>query len=173
MIARPSPSSGIGVCAVAVLCTVAFTYGEPRVHTLTLQQEAARISVPPVILFEVHDPRATTEALTGSTTITFDDAVMGAGRVLRISVKADGDLTRADGAPVPAAKISWRTSAASNGVGVNGVLSKSVYTQVFQGNAAARSGSVNVTWSIAFDGTRTRAGSHQVVLRWRIDSIVP
>ena len=173
MIQQLSARRRIGVCALAVICSVAHTSGEPRAHTLALQQEAARISVPSVILFEVHDPRSTTEAVTGSTTISFADAVIASDRVLRISVKADGELTRSDGAPVTAATISWRTSGAVNGVGLNGALSKNAYTQMFQGNAAARSGSVNVTWSITFAGMAVRAGTHQVALRWRIDSIIP
>jgi len=173
MMQRASARTRIGVVAIAVLCTGNAVDGEPRAPVSVLQQEAARVLVPPLILFEVHDPHATTEAVTGSTTIGFDDAVVAAGRVLRISVKADGELTRADGTAAPGATISWKTSGASNGVGVNGTLTRSAYTQVFQGNLAARSGSVGVTWSIAFSGTAVRAGTHQVALRWRIDTIVP
>ncbi len=140
MMPRRLASIRIGAAAIAMLCTGSVIDGEPRVAVSVVQQEAARVSVPPLILFEVHDPRATTEAATGATTITFDDAAIAPGRVLRISVKAEGDLTRGDGAPSPDATISWRTSGASNGIGVNGVLGKSAYTQVFQANAAARSG---------------------------------
>jgi hypothetical protein len=167
--------SGIrmGVAAIAIVCAGTVIGGEPRATASVVQQEAARVSVPPLILFEVHDPRVTTEAATGATTITFDDAAISPGRVLRISVKAEGDLTRGDGAPSADATISWRTSGASNGIGVNGVLAKSAFTQVFQANAAARSGSVSVTWSIAFNGAAPRAGTHQVALRWRIDSVIP
>ena len=173
MIPRLLARVRIGAAAIAVLCTGSVIDGERLAPAALVQQEAARVSVPPLILFEVHDPRATTEAVTGATTITFDDAVIAPGRVLRISVKAEGDLTRADGGPAPDAVISWRTSGASNGVGVHGVLGKGAYTQVFQANAAARSGGVSVTWSIAFSGAPPRAGTHQVALRWRIDSVVP
>jgi hypothetical protein len=93
--------------------------------------------------------------------------------VLRLSVKADSDLTHSDGGSAPAGTISWRTSSASNGVGVNGTISKSVYTQLFRSNPAARSGSISVTWSITLSGDAVRAGTHQVALRWRVDTVVP
>ena len=36
-----------------------------------------------------------------------------------------------------------------------------------------RSGSVSVTWSITLSGESLRAGTHQVALRWRVDTVVP
>jgi len=159
---------------VALLCagTVA-SAGAPGAEPTTAQEESARVSVPAFILFEVHDPRATTAAATGETTITFEDAVLAPGRALRLSVKADGDLTRSDGRAAPAGTISWRTSGASNGVGVNGTISKTGYTQVFRSNPSVRSGSISVTWSITLSGESLRAGTHQVALRWRVDTVVP
>ncbi|CAN5673722.1 hypothetical protein BH18ACI5_BH18ACI5_29880 [soil metagenome] len=135
--------------------------------------ETARVTVPAVIVFEVNDIGATSDAITGVTVISFDQTSLTPGRALRLSAKADGDLTRADGGPVPVATITWRTSAVSNGAGVNGTLSKTAFTEVYQSNILVTSGSVTVTWSVALSGTPMRAGPHQLSLRWRVDSVVP
>lgn len=132
-----------------------------------------QILVPPVVSFQVLNVSASTVAGTNPSTISFSNAVLVPGQVLRISVKADSDLVPPSGTAIPASNISWSTSSVVNGVGTNGVLSRTVYTQVFQGQALTTSGSVNLNWSLAAPGTPLRAGSHQVVLRWRLEEIVP
>jgi hypothetical protein len=135
--------------------------------------ETARTTVPAVILFEVNDLTSTTQAVSGTTTVAFDTALLGLGRALRISVKADGDLIPPNGVSIPISNIAWSTSGVSNGVGVNGVLSKTTYTQVFQSNVGALSGQVDVTWTLSPPSVGVRAGLHQVTLRWKVESVTP
>ena len=159
----------LGQLLVLVAMTAGLHADEPQLPLI----ERARVTVPTVVTFQVPNVSATTEAISGSTVISFDQAILTPGRGLRLSVKADSDLTRADGGPVPSATIAWRTSGASNGVGINGVLNKSSFTPVYQSNALVDSGRVTLTWSITLGGTSYRAGTHQVLVRWRVDSAIP
>jgi hypothetical protein len=69
--------------------------------------------------------------------------------------------------------MSWTTANAANGVGMNGSLSKTVYTPVYESNAGAASGSVSVTWRLAPPGAGIQAGARQAGLRWRFEAITP
>ena len=138
-----------------------------------LLPETVRITVPALVTFDVPNVTLSTDATSGVATVSFNLAVLNLGRGVRISVKADGDLTPPGGPAIPASNISWQTSNVSGGVGTNGVLSKTTYTQVFQGNVLTTSGRVDLTWRMSAPGTAVRAGTHQVLLRWRIESAVP
>ena len=135
--------------------------------------ETVRVTVPPVLVFQVNDISLATDASTGATFVSFDQALLTPGRALRISVAAEGEMARSDGGTVPTATITWRTSSTSNGAGMNGTLSKTAFTPVFQSNPLVTSGSATLTWSITLSGTSMHAGMHQVRLRWRIESVLP
>ena len=154
---------------VVAVCAGRPANAEPQLPSL----ETARVTVPAFVQFQVTDVTTSTEALTGTTTLTYDTALLSIGHVLRISVKADGDLTPPGGSAIPASNISWQTSAVSNGIGINGVLSKTTYTQVFHGDAGVTSGSVDLVWTLSSPGSSIRAGTHEVTLRWKIESIMP
>jgi hypothetical protein len=64
----------------------------------------------------------------------FTGAVIKSNRGVRASVKADGDFVPPSGTAIPASRVSWTTSNAVNGVASNGTLSKTLYTQLYQGN---------------------------------------
>jgi hypothetical protein len=146
----------------------------PRAGAASAQLgETVRITVPPVVEFNAGDVAVTTNSSTGVTSISFDLAVLGAGRALRISVKGDGDLIPPTGSSIPASNVTWRASNATAGVGVNGVLSRTTYTAVFQGNPLATSGRVELLWTLSAPGKRIRAGTHQLPLRWRVESVIP
>jgi hypothetical protein len=170
---RPPRSRKCAPILVAALWAGAVTAAEEPVQILPPVIETARTTLPALIVFEVTDLTTTTEAVTGTTRVSFDEALLGTGRAVRISVKADGDLVPQDDGSIPVSNINWETSGAVNGVGMNGVLNKTTYTPVFQSNVLVLSGQVDVVWKLSAPGPAVRAGPHQVTLRWRIESINP
>jgi hypothetical protein len=136
-------------------------------------QDQVQIVVPTSVAFQVLDVAASTVAGTNPSTMSFSSAVLQPGQVLRISVKADSDLAPPSGTAIPASNVSWSTSSVVNGVGSNGVLSKTVYTQVFQSQVGVTSGGVDLNWTLSAPGIPLRAGTHQVSLRWKLEAIVP
>lgn len=150
--------------------------GNAPINSAALQLpvvEMARVTVPAAITFRVNDIGASSDAVTGTTIVTFDQADLAPGRALRISVKAEGELTRSDGSYLTVTAVTWRASGVVNGVGVNGTLSKTIFAPVFQSDSASTSGSVTLTWSVALSDASVRAGTYQAPLRWKIESIVP
>ena len=61
----------------------------------------------------------------------------------------------------------------TNGVGVNGVLSKTSYTVAFEGQPMATTGGVDIVWTLSAPGSAVRAGTHQATLRWKIEAVTP
>lgn len=135
--------------------------------------ESLRITAPALLTFDVTDIDVVTYATGGTFTVTFDQAVLRQGRAVRISVRGEGDLTPPSGAPITATSLSWTTSGATNGVGVNGTLSKAQYRTVFEGNPAATTGRVDITWTLDLGNRNVRAGTHTGLLRWRVETFVP
>jgi hypothetical protein len=157
----------------AVLCAGALlTMQETAMGALALI-ESVRIMVPATLVFQVSNISAQTVAIGGNERVSFNQANLDPGRALRISVKADGDSTPAILGPILASSFSWTTSAVQNGIGLNGTLDKTTYTPVFQGNVGAKTGRVDLTWRLAPQGPSVRAGTHQVTLRWKVESVTP
>lgn len=136
-------------------------------------QELVRISVPAAVSFDVPNVAVSTPASSNPTRVSFEGAILFPGRVLGISVRAEGDLTAGGGSTIPAAKVSWTTSNVSNGVGVNGTLSSSTYTELFRSQLVAVGGGADINWTLAPPGTAVRAVTHQVTLRWRVEAMAP
>ena len=134
--------------------------------------ESVRITAPPVLTFDVADVDVVTYGSGGVFTVSFDQAVLRSGRGLRISVLGQ-DLTPPSGPAIQAASLSWTTSGAANGVGVNGTLSKSQYRTVFEGLPGMTSGRVDLTWTLDLGNRNVRAGTHTGQLRWRIETFIP
>ena len=129
-----------------------------------------RVTVPPSLVFQI--PNVQTATTAGPTTVTFDLVVL-LGQALRISVKADSDLTLPGGTTIAASDITWTASGAVNGVGMNGTLSKTTFTTVYQSQANATSGRVDLTWTLAAQGTSVNAGTRQAALRWKFEAVTP
>jgi hypothetical protein len=133
---------------------------------------SARVLVPPVVMFQV--PNVTVETVSsGPVNVSFDSAILLPGQALRISVRADGDLTLPGGPAIPAANISWTTSNVAGGVGLNGTLSKTIYTPVYEGTVGTTSGHLDLTMKLAPPGGGIRAGTREAALRWRFEAITP
>jgi hypothetical protein len=135
--------------------------------------ETVKVSIPAAIGFAVTNVSVATPGSPASAAVSFSQLTVNSGRVLRISVKADSDFVPPGGAAIPASRLSWTTSSASNGSGSSGVLSTSVYGQVFQSASGKKAGGVNVSWSLAAPGTPLRAGTHTLTVRWKLESINP
>lgn len=135
--------------------------------------DSVRISLPAAVGFAVTNVGVSTTGSPSATSVSFSGLYVPGGRVLRISVKADGDFVPPGGAAIPASKVSWSASGATNGIGSGGVLSTSAYGQLFQSAATKKSGNVNITWTLGAPGIPLRAGNHSVLVRWKLESIIP
>ena len=150
----------VAIAIVAPLSVVVFT-------------ESVKITVPAAVAFAVTNVSNNTTGTPNPTTVSFASLSVLSGRVLRISVKADGDFTPASGAAIPASNVSWVTSSPTNGTGTNGTLSTSAYGQLFQSQLSKNSGSIRVAWTLAAPGGGIRSGAHTLTLRWKLESVVP
>jgi hypothetical protein len=133
----------------------------------------ARVFAPASVLFNVPDVNVQTNAA-GTVTVSFDTAILLLGQALRISVRADDDLTIAGGPAIPAANVFWTTSNAVNGIGFNGTLSRTVYTPVYESNIGAFTGRVDLAWKLSPPGAGVRrSGTRTAQLRWRFEAVTP
>ena len=130
---------------------------------------SARVVTPASITFTVNNVAAATTA-GGQSTVSFDQASLAVGDVMRISVKADGDISMPGGTLISPTLVSWTTSNLKSGVGINGTLSKLAYTPVFEGVVGATSGRVFLSWTLAGPGTSVRAGTGTATLRWKFEA---
>ena len=135
--------------------------------------DSVRISVPAAVSFAVTNVGVATVGAPAAAPVSFASLNVGPGEVLRISLKADADFAPPSGPAIPASRVSWTTSSASNGTGSAGTLSRLAYTQVFQSRAGRRNGGVSLTWTLAAPGTPIRAGNHSVLVRWKFEAVNP
>lgn len=163
-----SPAERVPWSAIAIFA-IASAILAPAIEAA----DSVRITLPAAVSFAVTNVGNSTVGTPNPSAVSFSSLNVLATNVLRISVKADADFTPPSGTAIPASKISWTTSSATNGTGSNGTLSTSTYTQLFQSNLTKKSGSVNVTWTLGAPGTGIRAGSHVLTLRWKLESVLP
>jgi hypothetical protein len=137
-------------------------------------QQVVVMTVPPAVGFSVTDVGQSTSGTPSATRASFLVVNLALFHVLRVSVKADSDFVPPGGAAIPASNVSWTTS---NATGVNasgGTLSSAAYTQLFQmQNSLIGAGGVDIHWTLAPPGSGVRAGNHSLVVRWRLESVVP
>ena len=167
MTSRRRPARPVRAWIVAALLVASTDISQAQLT------ETARVTAPVTLTFNVVDPAGVTVASGGTFRVEFDQAVLRSGRAVRISVKADADLTSPGGPSIQAANLSWTASGALNGVAVNGTLSKTQYRTVFDGIVGATTGRVDITWSVDLAGRNVRAGIHTGQLRWRIETVTP
>lgn len=135
--------------------------------------DSARVTVPAAVGFAVTNVGVSTAGTPSTMPVSFSNLNVSGSRVLRISVKADGNFVPPGGPVIPAAKVSWTTSGATNGTATAGVLSTSAYGQLYQSGTGKKAGSVNVGWTLAAPGTPLRAGTHALTIRWKFEAINP
>jgi len=157
--------------ARVVFVVVALAVGFAVRDVATQAIERVTITLPTAVSFAVTNVGSATNGTPSSPGMQFTGAVIKSNRGVRASVKADGDFVPPSGTAIPASRVSWTTSNAVNGVGSNGTLSKTLYTQLYQGNDNATSGSVDIAWQLAAPGVPLRSGAHVLTLRWKLESI--
>jgi hypothetical protein len=137
-------------------------------------QETVSISVPMAVGFQVTDVSRSTGGAPNVTTLSFSNANLGAGKALRVSVQSDAAaFTPPGGAAIPASHVSWNNLGASGGIGMNGTLSSSSFALVLQSDPGRTSGHIDLGWTLAAPGSGIRAGTHQLTIRWKLESIAP
>lgn len=137
-------------------------------------QDSVTIQVPIGVSFQVSDVSRSSNGSPESSTLSFSSANLTGGHVLRVSLQADAAaFTPPSGAGIPASKVTWTAFSATGGTAFNGTVGSSAYNLVFQSAPTATSGQVDLTWSLAAPGSGTRAGSHQLAIRWKVESITP
>jgi hypothetical protein len=137
-------------------------------------QETVNIVVPSAVSFPVTDVTQSTSGGPSPTTISFANANLKPGKALRVSVQADGAaFTPPSGPGIPTSNVSWTMVGAAGGTGWSGTLGSSSYALVFQSDPARTSGHVDLAWTLAPPGSGIRAGTHQLTIRWKLESITP
>jgi hypothetical protein len=137
-------------------------------------QETVRIAAPSSVSFSVSQLTNTTNGAPSPSSVTFASANLNTGKALRVSVIADAAaFTPPNGPSIAVTKVSWSILGANGGTGANGTLSSSSYGLVFQANPATTSGRVDLAWSLAAVGSGIHAGTHQLTIRWKVESITP
>lgn len=129
-----------------------------------------RVDVPTVLVFQVTN--VTQPSVVSGFRVSYNQAKLGSGLVLRISVKAEGTLT-IGGVSIPSSNITWTATQPTNGIGMNGTLSAAVYTPVYESKVNPSSGRVDLTWSLTLPPGITTAGSGQITLRWKLEASQP
>ena len=135
--------------------------------------EQARVTVPTGITFTVADTATATTS--PSVAVSLANIVMAtASKQLRVSLQADAsDFTPpASGAATWAAsQVSWNAASWTSASGSSGTLSASSYNAV--ATCTADSGSCSTSglvFTLAPNTNVRRAGSHSLVVRWRVEA---
>jgi hypothetical protein len=137
-------------------------------------QESVTIQVPSFVSFQVTDVSVATPGAPSPSTLSFSNAFLGPGRVLRVSVQADAaSFTPPNGLGIPVTKVSWSSLGAAGGTAWDGSLSSSSYIVVFQSDPVTTQGHVGLAWSLAPPGNGIRAGQHGLTVRWKVEALTP
>jgi hypothetical protein len=169
-------SGGVGTLRTAtamIVAAVMLTGFDKPANASAPQLESARVVVPAMVSFSVPNISVVTIATPTPARVSFNQAQLLPFHVIRISVKADANLTSAGGTSVPASNVAWTTSGVMNGVGINGVLSTASYIPVFEGQVGKSTGRVDLTWTLSMPAGTVRAETLQTTLRWKFESITP
>ena len=165
---RPRPTLK-GAAPFILLIVLLFLRDRP----INSAADSVNVAMPTAVGFAVTNVGVSTPGNPATTPVSFSSLNVAGSKVLRISVKADSNFVPPGGTAIPASKVSWTTSGATNGAGSAGVLSTSAYGQLFQSANGKKSGGVNVSWTLAAPGTPVRAGTHSLTIRWKFEAINP
>lgn len=138
-------------------------------------QETVAIVIPPAVNFSVTDVSRSTPGSPSPTTVSFSNASLSSGKAFRVSVQADASaFTPPSGRAIEATNVSWTILGAAGGTGWGGTLSATSFGLVYQSNPDPSSGHVDLAWALAAPGSAgLRAGTHQLTIRWKLESITP
>lgn len=139
---------------------------------VALAQESATVTLPTSVSFTVSNVSAASAGSPATTRAAFSNATLLPDRLVRISVRAETATFDSAGNTFPASLISWTIAGANNGTGLAGSVSATSWTPVFEGYVNSTQGAADLTWTLSAPG-RTRAGTHTLALRWKIESVTP
>ena len=133
--------------------------------------ESVDINLPSAVTFNVMNVTLNTGG--GTSAISYSGADLSPSHHLQISIQADSAQFVPPGGPstIPAGNVSWTTGGTSGGTGSPGTLTAGSFTMVFQSKRNPKTGSVDVTWTLAAPGASIRAGSHLLTAHWRVESV--
>jgi hypothetical protein len=130
------------------------------------------VTAPTSLSFNVHDVSVATVGTPNPFTISFTSVLLVPFHSVKISVRANSSgFTPPSGSSIPASKVSWTITGATNGSGSSGTLSSSAFTQVYLSNSLPPSGSVGLRWSLAAPGAGIRAGNHNLTVTWKFEAL--
>lgn len=139
---------------------------------VAMAQESATVTLPTSVSFTVSNVGAASAGSPATTRAAFTNANLLPDRLVRISVRADTDTFSNGANTFGASLVSWTIAGTTNGTGLSGVLSPTSWTAVFEGYVNGTQGSADLAWTLSAPG-RTRAGTHTLALRWKIESVTP
>jgi hypothetical protein len=157
---------------VVVVLAFAAVVTLPRVTAAQIQ--TVDVTLPGSVSFAIFDLEESTTGSPDPTSFTFSNAALDPGHALRVSVRAESSDFDAPGGPeIPASSVSWTTTSTQGGFGSNGNLSAVGYGTVFESQVNPTSGAADIAWTLDAPPAGIQAGEHTLVLRWRLESIVP
>jgi len=134
--------------------------------------EEARVTVPAGITFFVTDVASTTSASSNPVVVSFQEAVIDSGKVLRVSVRAvASNFTPPSGNQMAASRAHWTIASATSGSGFAGAVDGTNWVPVYQSVVQPTSGSVQLQFQLNAPGASIRAGEHTLELQWLFESI--
>jgi hypothetical protein len=143
------------------------------IATPVAAQETVTVGLPSTVAFDAR----TANIAAGSpdpTTVSFSNASLVTGRVLRVSVMPDTAVfSGPGGTSYPAEAIRWTVSNVSGGVAASGRLTSGVYTQIFVSHQLTSSGGFDISWSLDSAIAPKYAGIYSMPLRWKLESVQP
>ena len=138
-------------------------------------QDKVDLSIPSSLQFAVRNVATDSSSQPNPFLIRFSKARLGAGKVLRLSVRASAPVFRGpSGAPIPASQVAWQVLGAGSGNGFAGILSNAAWKVVYQSAGNSSSGSVDLRWILRSPlAAKLRAGAHDVSVEWKVESVLP
>lgn len=132
--------------------------------------EQVAILAPASVTFHVTDVSATTGS--GTVSVSYSGASLGAGKVLRVSVRAGAaSFSTPAGAAISSGGVTWTASGASGGSGFSGTLSAGSHCTVYQSNPNPASGGFSLTFRLAPPGGGVKAVEQSLTLEWLFESV--
>jgi len=141
---------------------------------ISAREETVDITLPANVSFEVVDVNEDTDA--DSVNLSYINARLRMSNYLAISIKANtANFARPAnaGESIAASSVSWTTSNAQGGSGVNGTLSSVIYNLVYESTSYPEDGSLLINFKLAAPGSGIRAGEHTLICTWKIESLTP
>ena len=143
--------------------------------TATVSEQCNVVALPTAVAFTVGDVTISTDS--AAQTVTFNSIVLQNGNGLKVSLQANAaNFTPPTGGSTTwaASDVSWNAATWTNGTGASGTLSNSAYNALATSTAnAATLSTTGLTFTLAAKSSVDRAGDHNLVATWKLESVTP